>query len=43
MMMSFGGIPFDVVEANTRLISQEVLSELKTWGEDHGQAVRQSA
>ena len=43
MVMSFGGIPFDVVEANTRLISQEVLPELKTWGEDHGQAVRQSA
>jgi len=43
LVLSFGGIPFDVVEASTRLISQEVLPELKTWGEDRSQPVRQSA
>lgn len=43
MVMSFGGIPFDVVEASTRLVSQEVLPELNTWGEDRSRPVRQSA
>jgi hypothetical protein len=43
MAMSFGGIPFEVVEASTRLICEEVLPELKTWGEDRSRPVRQSA
>jgi hypothetical protein len=42
LVMSFGGIPFDVVEASTRLISQEVLPELRAWGEDRSRAVRTS-
>lgn len=42
LVMSFGGIPFDVVEASTRLISQEVLPELRTWGEDRNRPIRMS-
>ena len=42
-VMSFGGIPFDVVEDSTRLISQEVLPELRTWGKDRSRPVRMSA
>lgn len=39
LVMSFGGIPFDVVEASTRLISQEVLPELRTWSEGTGAVI----
>ena len=30
-IMSYGGMPFDVVEKSMRLIAKEVLPELKTW------------
>lgn len=37
IVMNFGGIPFDEVEANTCLVHQEILPELRTWGADRPQ------
>ena len=32
-LMSFGGMPFDRVEKSMRLLAQEVLPEVQSWGE----------
>lgn len=33
-IVSYGGMPFDAVEASMRLIGKEILPELKQWNED---------
>jgi alkanesulfonate monooxygenase SsuD/methylene tetrahydromethanopterin reductase-like flavin-dependent oxidoreductase (luciferase family) len=40
---SFAGMPFKDVEASTRLLAQEVLPEVKSWGEDRFEDMRASA
>jgi len=40
---SYAGLPFDQVEASTRLIAKEVLPEVKSWGSDAFEPLRKSA
>jgi alkanesulfonate monooxygenase SsuD/methylene tetrahydromethanopterin reductase-like flavin-dependent oxidoreductase (luciferase family) len=40
---SYGGLPFERVEASTRLLSKKVLPEVKSWGEDAFETARKSA
>jgi len=40
---SYAGMPFKDVESSTRLLGQEVLPEVKRWGEDSFEPLRASA
>jgi len=40
---SYAGMPFKDVESSTRLLGQEVLPEVKRWGENSFEPLRASA